>query len=257
MDDIAFGRLIRLARLERRWRQVDVARIAGVSRSTVSRLERGHLGEMPVDTVRAIAAALDIRVQLHARARAIDLDRVVNSRHSGLAAQLAGWIGSLPGWTVRPEVSYSEFGERGVVDLMCWHAASRSVLVIEIKTELLEFGTLLGKLDEKERLAPIIARRLGWDPLSISTGLLVADSMTNRRRAGAHAPLLRAALPDDARAVLRWLKRPSGAIHGLRFVSDSRPGHARSEFAGPTLIRLRGRDGKLPDRARPSVSVDA
>lgn len=237
MDDLAFGRLVRLARLERRWRQEDLAARAGVSRSTVSRIERGHLGRLPLDAVRAVCAALDIRVQLQARARAIDLDRVVNARHSGLADHVASWIGSLPGWIVRAEVSYSEYGERGVVDLLCWHAASRSLLIVELKTELLEFGALLGKLDEKERLGPVMAKRLGWAPVSVSTCLLVADSTTNRRRARAHGALLGSALPDDSRALVRWLKRPAGVVRALRFVPDARPGHVRNGFAGPTRVR--------------------
>ena len=237
MDDIAFGRLIRLARIERRWRQSDLATRAGVSRSTVSRLERGHLGQLPLDTVRAVAAALDVRVTVNARARAVDLDRVVNARHSALADHLAAWIGGLSGWIVRPEVSFSEFGERGVVDLLCWHATTRSLLVIEVKTELLEFGALLGKLDAKERLAPVIARRLGWEPLTVSTCLFVADSSTNRRRATAHGALLRSALPDDGRAIARWLRHPAGTVRAMRFVPDARPGHVRNGFAGPTRIK--------------------
>jgi transcriptional regulator with XRE-family HTH domain len=237
MDDLAFGRLVRLARIERRWRQEDVAERAGVSRSTVSRLERGHVGQIPLDTVRAVCAVLDIRVQLHARARALDLDRVANARHSGLAEHVALWMARWQGWAFRAEVSYSEYGERGVVDLLCWHAASRSLLIVELKTELLEFGALLGKLDEKERLGPVIAKRLGWAPVSVSTGLLVADSTTNRRRARAHGALLGSALPDDSRALVGWLKRPAGVVRALRFVPDARPGHVRNGFAGPTRVR--------------------
>lgn len=238
MDDLGFGRLVRMARIEQRWRQLDLAVRAGVSVTTVSRLERGHLGRIPLDTIRAVAEALHIRVQLFARARAIDLDRVQNERHSSMADHLARWIGSRPGWATRPEVSYSEYGERGSIDLLCWHAASRSLLVVEIKTELLEFGVLLAKLDEKERLGPVIARRLGWSAATVSVCLFLAESMTNRRRLAAHASLLRAALPADSRQVARWLGQPVGAIRGLRFVSDSRPGHARADFAGPTLVRL-------------------
>jgi transcriptional regulator with XRE-family HTH domain len=238
MDDLAFGRLIRLTRIARRWRQVDLAARAKVSPATVSRVERGHLGEIPLATIRAIADALGIRVQIAARARAVDLDRVLNARHAALAGFCSEWIGSLGGWVVRPEASYSEFGERGAIDLLCWHAASRCLLVVEIKTEIVELGELLSRLDAKERLGPVVGRRLGWAPVSVSACLLVADSVTNRRRVVAHGSLLHAAFPTDGRALGRWLKRPSGSIRALRFVSDSRPGHARSDFAGPTLIRL-------------------
>jgi hypothetical protein len=134
------------------------------------------------------------------------------------------WLGTFDGWEVRPEVPFSEYGERGVIDLLLWHAASRSLLIIELKTELVDFNELLGTLDRKRRLAPSIARQLGWEPASVSTALLVADSMTNRRRAGAHAPLLRAALPDGGRALVQWLRAPSQSIRARRFVSDARPG---------------------------------
>jgi transcriptional regulator with XRE-family HTH domain len=239
MDDLAFGRIVRLVRLRRQLTQEEVAARAKTSRPVVSRVEHGHVGEIPLNTVRAIAAALDIRVELQPRTRSLDLDRTLNSRHAALADFVTGWIGSLPGWIAKPEVSYSEFGERGVIDLVCWHAASRSLLVVELKTELIDFGELLGKLDAKDRLAGKVAERLGWRPATISTCLLVAESTTNRRRAAAHASLLRAALPDDGRALAGWLKRPSGSVHALRFVSDVRPGNVRSGFAAPTRVRTR------------------
>jgi hypothetical protein len=125
-----------------------------------------------------------------------------------------------------------------VIDLLCWHAATTSLLVVEIKTELVDFGELLGKLDVKERLAGRVAARFDWRPRAVSTSLLVADSTANRRRASAHAALLRAALPADGRALARWLMRPSEPIHALRFVRDVRPGHVRSGFAAPSRCRV-------------------
>jgi hypothetical protein len=38
------------------------------------------------------------------------------------------------GWEAVPEVTYSIFGERGSIDL-AWHPASRTLLVIELKSE--------------------------------------------------------------------------------------------------------------------------
>lgn len=239
MDDIGFGRLVKLARIRRTWRQIDLAQRAGVSRTMVSRIERGHLGSTPLDVIRSVAAQLEIRVEVVARARALDIDRVMNGRHAALAEHVVAWLSALPGWVARPEVSYSEYGERGVIDVLAWHAASRTLLVIEIKTELVDFGELLGKLDMKERLADRIARRFGWRAASVGVALLVADSMTNRRRAAAHSALLDSALPADGRALLHWLKNPAGAIRALRFVPDARLGHARNGYAAPTRVRAR------------------
>jgi len=239
MDDLAVGRLVKLARLRRHLRQQDVAMQAGVSRTTISRIERGHLGEITLTTIRRVAAQLEVRVEVQPRARALDLDRIVNARHAALADHLSDWIGRMPGWTVRPEVSYSEYGERGVIDLLCWHADTRSLLVVEVKTELVEFGDLLGKLDAKDRLGPTIARRFGWPVGAVSVCLLVADSSTNRRRAALHGSLLAAALPNTGPELSRWLREPSGRVQALRFVPDARPGHVRAGFAAPTRIRTR------------------
>ena len=240
MDDLAFGRLVKLARMRRRMRQQEVATAAGVSRPVVSRLERGHLGELRLSDARAIAAVVDIRIEVQPRSRAVDLDRISNGRHAALADYLVRWIGQLSQWAIKAEVSYSEYGERGVIDLVCWHAATRSLLIVEIKTELMDFGELLAKLDAKERLAPRVAERFGWRPLTVSTCLLVADSSTNRRRATAHAALIGAALPSDGVTLTRWLKSPVGVVHAIRFVADVRPGNVRSGFAGPSRVRVRG-----------------
>jgi transcriptional regulator with XRE-family HTH domain len=240
VDDLAFGRLIRLARIRRRWSQQDLAGRAGVSRTTVSRVERGYIAVIPLATVRTIAAPLEVRVELRPRARAVDLDQVMNARHSAMAEFLIAWISRTPGWVARPEVSFSRFGERGAIDLLAWHAGSRCLLVIEIKTELVEFGELLARLDMKRRLAPDAAAPFGWRPSGVSTCLLVADSMTNRRGAAERRSLLGAALPDTGAELLRWLRHPTGVVHTLRFVSDVRAGHVRDAFASPRRVRKRG-----------------
>ena len=218
-------------------RQADLADLAGVSRSVVSRIECGHLNEVPVGTIRAVAVVLDIRVEVDARARTLDLDRVVNGRHTAMGVYAIEWLSGFRGWAIKPEVSYSEYGERGAIDLLCWHEERRALLVVELKTELLDFGDLLAKLDAKRRLAPRVAQRLGWTATSVSVALLVADSTTNRRHAAAHGALLGAALPNDGRALVAWLRQPVDAIHALRFVADVRGGHARAAFAAPTRVR--------------------
>lgn len=240
MRDVPFGRLVRLSRIRLGWRQVELAEKAGATRTAVSFVERGHLDAVLFGVVRTIAAELDLDIEVDVRSRAVNVDRVLNARHAAMAEFLVAWLSGFAGWIVRAEVTYSEYGERGSIDLLCWHAATRSLLVVEIKTELMEFGEVLAKLDEKGRLGWKIARRLGWDPDVVSTCLLVADSPTNRRRAGAHGALLRASLPDGPWALTRWLRKPSGAIHALRFVSDARPGRVRTDFAAPTRVRTRG-----------------
>jgi hypothetical protein len=190
-----------------------------VSQSIVSRIERGHLGSMPFDTVRRVAAALDIRVDVVGRWRGGDLDRLLNARHSALSDSVIRTLRQ-PGWVVAPEVSFSIFGERGVVDVLAWHSERGILLVIELKTEIVDLNELIGTFDRKVRLAARIARDHGWALASgtaISAWVIVSDSRTNRRRVQVHAAMLRAAYPIDGRGVRRWLARPLGSIRCLSF----------------------------------------
>ena len=59
MDDLRLGNALRSMRVRKRLRQIDVAARAGVSDSLISRMERGHLDEMTVGSIRAVATALD------------------------------------------------------------------------------------------------------------------------------------------------------------------------------------------------------
>jgi len=111
-----------MSRVRRGWRQEELADRALVSRATVSRIERGHFGAMSIVGIRRVGSALDIRIEVHPRARAIDLDRTLNARHAALAEHVTAWLGAMPGWVVRPEVSFQVYGERGAVDLVAWHA---------------------------------------------------------------------------------------------------------------------------------------
>jgi transcriptional regulator with XRE-family HTH domain len=248
MDDQRAGAMLRAARLRRGWRQGDLAKAAGVSDATVSRIERGHLSEMSLAVMRRVAAPLDIRLELLPRSRAADLDRLVSARHAALGEAVIERFTGLEGWLIRPEVSFGIYGERGVVDLLAWHAERRALLVIELKTEIVDLGELLGTLDRKRRLGPEIVETLGWQPATVSAWLIVAEGMTNRRRIDAHAGTFRAALPDDGRTVRAWLARPVGELRALTFVPDRRPGNVRSGFATPR--RVRTRPSSSPKRIR-------
>lgn len=55
------------------------------------------------------------------------------------------------GWASAVEVTYSIFGERGSIDVLRFHSASGSLLVIEVKTELTSLEATLRRHDEKVR----------------------------------------------------------------------------------------------------------
>lgn len=216
MSDQRLGATIRAIRVRRGWRQVDLASRSGVSPATISRLERGHPGSLTLDMIRKVAAALDVRVDLVPRWRAGDLDRLLNAKHSQLHELVARWFAKeLPAWVLAPEVSYAIYGERGVVDIVAWHPGRRAILVIELKTDIVDVNQLIGKVGEKARLIRRIVRDRGWDPLTVSTWVIVASGRTNRGRLAAHQAVLRAAFPADGPRMRRWLADPADSVAAL------------------------------------------
>jgi len=238
MFDQRLGATLRAVRVRRSLRQIDVATRADVSRSTVSRLERGHVGELSLDTIRAVCAALDVRLDLVPRWRGGELDRLLNARHSAMHEGLASWLaGFAPDWALVAEVSFSIYGERGVIDAIAWHPASRSLIVIELKTEIVDVQELLGTLDRKRRLAPGIVVDRGWRPARVGVWLLVAEGVTNRRHVGRHQLTLRSVLPGDGRTMRAWLRAPTGPIAALSFLSYARPGNVRPSSGAIRRVR--------------------
>jgi transcriptional regulator with XRE-family HTH domain len=216
MEDLRFGTTIRIARVRRRWRQKDLAAKAGLSRATIWRAEGGHLEELTIGVIRRICEPLEIRVDLQPRSRGADLDRMVNARHSALHESVARALArDFPDWEMAHEVSFSLWGERGVIDLLLWHPGRRALLIIELKTEIVDTGDLLSTMDRRRRLAREIVKERGWDPLTVSAWIIVAPSRTNERRISEHRSVLRSAYPADGRQMRRWLRDPVGSISAL------------------------------------------
>lgn len=222
MDDFRLAAAIRQVRQSRGWRQVDLAERCGSSTSTISRLEQGQFGSQSIETLRMVARALEIRIDLVPRWRGGDLDRLLNRAHSAMHESVAtAFAARWPAWTVVPEVMFSIYGERGSIDLLAWHPGRRALLVIELKTAIVDVNELLGTLDRKRRLAKRIALERGWAPTTVSAWLVISDDRTNRRRVASHVAMLGSALPDDRSSIHRWLRDPVGRIAALSFWTDS------------------------------------
>jgi hypothetical protein len=128
---------------------------------------------------------------------------------------MARYFTGLAEWVAEPEVSFSIYGERGIIDVLAWHPTRRILLVIELKTEIVDVNETLGTLDRKRRLAAEIARKRGWHPETVATWLVIAPGRTNRRTIAEHVAVLRAKLPADGTAIRRWLRDPVGTIDAL------------------------------------------
>jgi transcriptional regulator with XRE-family HTH domain len=249
MSDQRVGAAFRAVRLRRGLRQADVALAADVAEGLVSSFERGRFGTATISAVRRVAALLEIEIDLWARWQGGELDRLINVRHNLLAEAVTRYLSDL-GWVVEPEVSFSYYGERGVIDLFAWHPATATILIVEIKTDIVDAQELLGTLDRKTRLARRIARDRGLKPTTVATWLVVADGSTNRKRVARFSSLLRAALPADTRQMSNWLSRPSGTISGISFFSNLNKDGLKQCYSGRQRVRVKK---VAADGAEPSV----
>jgi transcriptional regulator with XRE-family HTH domain len=235
MNDLVIGRALRVLRHRRRLRQVDVARSAGVSQQLVSKIERGRLAGVSTRTIRLIFAVVDADVVTLVRWRAGELDRLLDEQHAAVVTKIANLL-RRRGWEVLPEVTFSEFGERGSIDVLAWHAASKTLLVIEVKTEITSTEEILRRHDTKVRLAPKIGRdRFGTTPVRVGRLLVIEESNANRRRAERLDALLRPVYPARGRDVRTWLDAPDGNMAGLIFAAVPRA--TRTSPAGRVRVR--------------------
>jgi transcriptional regulator with XRE-family HTH domain len=217
VDDVRLGQAFRAARIKRRLRQTDLARLAHVSVGFVRRIERGDIDGLRVASLRRVAQTLGMRLFIRPWLPAGDLDRLLNARHSALHESVAREFATRHDWRLLSEVSFNLNGERGVIDLLAYHAPTRSLLVIELKTEIVDIGEMLGTLDRKRRLAFKVAAERGLNAVTVSVWLIVAEGSTNRRRVAAHRQLLRSAFPSDGRSVRGWLGQPRQPVAVLSF----------------------------------------
>lgn len=228
-EDVRLGRALRALRHRKAMRQSDVARDAGVSQSVESRAERGLIGGMTVAVACRLFAAVGARLQLNASWDGAAIDRLLDERHAAIVEAVAKYLRAR-GWTVVAEISFAHFGERGSFDLLAWHPSTRSLLIVEAKTELGSIEATLRVLDLKSRHAARVAReRFGWIAATTSRLIVFPEDRTVRRQVARHWTTMATVLPSDSQAVRRWIRNPRGQLGGIWFSSGATIGSARRQ----------------------------
>jgi hypothetical protein len=206
---------------------------------TVSRIERGHLDTLSLRAIRRVGRVLEVRLDLAPWSRHGELHRFATASHASLVEAVIRHLREL-GWDARAEVSFNHRGERGFIDVLAWHGPTRTLLMIEVKTEIVDVGEMLGTLDRKRRLAPVIAGSLGWDPVVVAVALIVEARQVNRRRIADHRATIRTLLPHEGRGFRAYLRHPSGALGAVAFWSNEHPGVVRQRAGGQRRVRRQG-----------------
>ena len=130
-----------MARHRARKRQCDVAVDAGVGRNTVMEVENGDLDRVRIGELVAIGACLDLRLMLDWRSNEADLHALTDTGHAALVEAVVRFLtGS--GWICHVEA----LSGSGSIDVLAFHTASRSLLVVEVKTRIVDIQRTLREI---------------------------------------------------------------------------------------------------------------
>ncbi len=253
MDGLRFGRQFRALRIRLERRQSDVSARAGVSRSLVAAIDRGELDGVTVGSLVRTCAALGADVDIRLRWRGEQLDRLVDEGHAALVDATVKRLVRL-GWTTEVEVSFSIWGERGSIDILAVHTGHRALLVVEVKSVVVDSQATLHGLDRKARLASEIAEKRGWSAGHVSRLLVVTATATSRRRIARLATTYEVALPARGSTVRSWLACPDSPIAGILFLSNDSQDGSMHRSTGRERVRRRKRDLMTMSHAVDTVS---
>jgi hypothetical protein len=177
-----------------------------------------------------LAARVHIRLDWNGEA----LDRLLDRGHAALVDSVVRELRH-HGWEIEVEATFAIRGERGSVDVLAWHEASRVLLVIEVKSVVPDVQATLMGVDRKARLGVELARSRGWRPAAVARLLVVAESETARQRVRQHAAIFEAHLPDRTVACRRYLAEPTAdrPLRGLWFARVSPDATNRAKVTKP------------------------
>jgi transcriptional regulator with XRE-family HTH domain len=241
VEDDAIGHAIRSIRRKAGLRQVDLAERTGVSQSVISRIECGDVDDVTVATLRRVGAPLQVRISVALRWRSGDLFALRDEVHARIVGEVTRLLRD-DGWEVWPEATFNEWGERGSIDILAWHEPTRTLLIVEVKSRLIDLQDTLATLDRKRRVTPAVCERdRGWRPVQVGTLLVLPGASRTYEALTRHRDVLEAALPARGVEVRRWLRHPSGDLSGILVLPRSTAPSAAPSRSRVTARRARSR----------------
>lgn len=215
------------------------------SQGYVSLVERGRVAGLSIAEADVIARSLGATLVLGVEAPVLlGGARQRDAAHARCVAYVARRLAAA-GWIVRREVAIGTRERPGWIDILAFNPEARVLLVIEVKTDLVDIGGLERQLDWYEREARNRSRDLGWEPSRIMATALVLATAANDERIRANSISLRQVFPlrwRDLMSVIRGAQ-PNGSGWGLAMID---PRSRVREWCRPTV--LDGRRSASPYR---------
>jgi len=201
--------------------QIELAKAAKVPLRDLKWIEAGQASDVKLGRIRSTFEAVDGRARLVAFWNGAAADRLLDERHARMGERAVRFISTLEDWLTEVEVTFSDYGERGSIDLLAVNLPASVAMVGEVKSAIGSLEETNRTLDMKVRLAPkIVFQRHGWRPTTIAKILIVPSDNSIRRAIEAHEATMRSAYPARGREVRAWLRKPSGPLRGIWFVPD-------------------------------------
>jgi transcriptional regulator with XRE-family HTH domain len=237
------GRAGRTVRVGFGWTQQELGERIGCSQSMISRFEAGRIDHLDLEFADALFAELGITAWFNTRIPGL-VDR--RRQQDRVHARSCGYCGRQlldRSWQVRHEVEVGSGRQRGWIDLLAYRPSDHGLFCPEIKTELHDLGEIQRTISWYERQAWTAARRLGWTPRRLSSGLLVACTAENDRRIADNWQLIQQAFAATSSALAAWLGDPRAELPA-RAIAMIDPRSRRHDWLRPT--RSHGRRSIAP-----------
>jgi transcriptional regulator with XRE-family HTH domain len=255
---VSFGRACLDTRVSLDVSRAELARRVGISARYIARIERGEANPS-LRLVDRIAEALGLDVSLDIRPPIfLGTTRVRDAVHARCSAYVDRRVRGL-GWATAREIEIVHGRSHGWIDLLAFDPRTQTLLIIEIKTRIDDFGALERQLGWYERMAWQAARRLGWRPARVVSIVLALASDEVERVVRSHRDLLRVGFAMRAPQIADLLDRSGADFTGRGFALID-PASRRHDWLIRTSID--GRRSPLPYRdyagaARPAASRTA
>lgn len=199
------GAAIKRTRLECRWSQSELADRLNSTQSQISRLESGARLHIDGQLASRALKLLGIRAEFDAQTLGMAGRREQRDLvHATCSAYVVRRLAA-EGWETRLEVEIGTGRGRGWIDVLAFRPADRSLLVGEIKTEVLDVGAIQRTVAWYEREAWRAAKQLGWSPLRTTAALLVLATLENDARVSVNRAAIKASFPTTGRQLQQWV----------------------------------------------------
>jgi len=232
----SFASFVRAGRRGRRWTQRRLAHEVGVSQSQVDRIEHAAVRDLSIRRTVGFVDALGGRLNVTFSAPQ-GAPRVRDAAHARAVAYVARRL-DRQGYLVATEVEVSGERWRAFADVVAFHPTERLLLVIEVKTEILDLGDIDRQLGVAERGSWAAAHQRGWRPRRVIGVLLVLATQANDRRLAQHRAIFHRQYPVRWQELYRLLNgdRTSEPGRGARGLAMIDPRSRRRAWLQATWI---------------------